>query len=160
MTLKCWHRFSHLLQPDDILQALAMLMLEKFSQDNEWTTDIGDFARMTGNLGILENLRLYLGIDTVLVGDGSTHEITHISNTYIGSDSSKIKLNNVLLVPDLAKNLLSIGQLTLDYPVNCDFSCDGFTLLSRRRKGNLYVLSPTHEAHFLTLFQSVSEEVL
>ncbi|KAG7966996.1 hypothetical protein I3843_08G077300 [Carya illinoinensis] len=147
--IKCWHRFDHALQPDDIPQALAALTLENNIHDTEWTADTGASAHMTGNSGMLSNLRQYLGHDAVLIGDGSLHTITHIGDTIIQSGHSFIKLKDVLLVPDLAKNLLSISQLTSDYPYNCDFSGVGFsikeratnrTLLTGRRKGNLCVV--------------------
>lgn len=79
---------------------------------------------MTYHEGILHNLKPYVGSDHVLIGNGDFLQITHTGDTTIGSGSSCIKLSNVLLVPDLEKNLLSISQLTMDYPINCEFSND------------------------------------
>lgn len=99
---------------------------------------------------MLENICWYLGNDAILIGDGSLHEITHIGDTFIGTSNYLIKLKNVLLVSNLAKNLLSISQLTSDYPYNCEFCSIGFfikewvtnyILLTSQQEGNLYVLS-------------------
>ncbi|KAG7960165.1 hypothetical protein I3843_10G109400, partial [Carya illinoinensis] len=51
IALKCWERFNHSLQPDDIPQALAAMTLNDPSNDAEWTVDTGAFAHMTGNSG-------------------------------------------------------------------------------------------------------------
>lgn len=77
---------------------------------------------------------------------------------------NSIKLDTVLLVHDLKKNLLSIGQLTTNYPINCEFFYVGFTikyrntnrrLLTGHKRGNLYNLPTSSEAHFLVHFQAV-----
>lgn len=87
---------------------------------------------MTGNLGMFKNLQCYLGNDAFLSGDVTLHEITHINDTIIGSSDSQIKVKDVLLVSDLAKNLLFVSQLTLDYPYLCEFYRLVFLLRKRR----------------------------
>lgn len=77
---------------------------------------------------MLQNLRQYFEIDVVIVGDSSTHTIIHICDTYLNYGINKIKLQDALLVLALAKNLLSIGQLTTDYPYNCEFYSVGFII--------------------------------
>ncbi|XP_018806504.2 uncharacterized protein LOC118349168 [Juglans regia] len=49
--IKCWHRFDHAVQPNDIPQALAAMTLENNIHDTEWTADTGASAHMTGNSG-------------------------------------------------------------------------------------------------------------
>lgn len=107
------------------------MSLEHGTHDKEWTANTSASAHMTENSDMLSNLCRYLGNDDVLIGDGSFHEITHIGDTIIHYGNSLIKLKDVLLVPDLAKILLSISQLTSDYPYNCEFYDIGFLL----RKG-------------------------
>lgn len=72
---------------------------------------------------------------------------------------------SVLLVPALAKNLLSIGQLTNDYPYNYEFYGVDFVikeretnhiLMSKRQKGNLHTLSAPYVIHFFTQFRTTS----
>lgn len=87
-------------------------MLEDFSHDDEWTTDTRASTHMTGSPGMLKKLRRYLGNDVVIVGVDNSHTSTHIGHTYIDNGTNKIKLRDVLLVPALAKKLLSIGKLT------------------------------------------------
>lgn len=44
---------------------------------------------------------------------------------------SALPLNDVLLVPDLKKNLLSVSQLTTRFPINCEFSNVDFCVKER-----------------------------
>lgn len=68
----------------------------------------------------------------------------------------------------MAKNILSIGHFTCDYPYNCEFYGIGFAikewetnyvLMSRHRKGNLYTLFAPYEAYFSTHFWTASNEL-
>lgn len=66
-------------------------------------------------------------------------------------------------MPKLKRNLLSVGQLTDHYPINCEFSNLGFCVKEReighkgmtgKHKGDLYVISSPHELHFSSRFKS------
>lgn len=66
-------------------------------------------------------------------------------------------LDDVLFVPSLKKNLLSISQLTSQFPNNCEFSDEifcvkewkiGHSLKTGNQKHDLYVVSNTSEADF------------
>lgn len=71
--------------------------------------------------GILQNLRPYHGHDHVMLGNDTMLPITHIGDTHVGNFPDSIKLDNFLLVPKIEKNLCSVGQLTIDYPINYEF---------------------------------------
>lgn len=101
------------------------MTLENLSP-NEWIANTGAFAHMTSNTGMLKNLHRYFDTDALIIGKSSTHVIRHVDDTYINNDTTKIKLQDVLLVPTLAKNILSIRQLINYYPYNCKFYGVGF----------------------------------
>lgn len=74
----------------------------------------------------------------------------------------------MLLVPNLKKNLLSVSQLTTQFPVNCEFSnvdfCvkeweTGQAMITGKRKGDLYVLPTSPELYFSHRFKSGIAEV-
>jgi hypothetical protein len=118
---------------------------------------------MTGMQGILTNIHKYSGSNSVIIGDGSSIPIITIGDSCIKQKGKTLPLYDVLLVPDLKKNLLSISQLTSQFPVNCEFSnvdfCvkehkTGHQLITRKKKGDLYVLSNVPEAHFSYRFKS------
>ncbi|KAG6662668.1 hypothetical protein CIPAW_03G258700 [Carya illinoinensis] len=106
------------------------MTIENGVSDGEWTTDSGANAHMISNVGILSNLHPYIGEDHVLVGNGDTLPITHMGDTSIQLGSSRIHLDNVLLVFELEHNLLSVGQLTSTHLVNCKFDHTGFNILN------------------------------
>ncbi|KAJ0020614.1 hypothetical protein Pint_32437 [Pistacia integerrima] len=94
----------------------------------EWTSNTGASAHMTSNEGNLYNLRPYTGNDHVMLGNGEFLKVTHTGDALLGFGQSAIVLRNVLLVPELERSLLSIGQLTSDYSVTCEFSNDDFVI--------------------------------
>ena len=118
----CWWIPKRGTQNDEIPQALAALTLDNSITESEWTADTGASNHMTGQPGMLTNIHEYSGSDVVIIGDGSSIPITGTGTSSIKQKDIKLPLYDVLLVPELEKNLLSVNQLTSQYPVNCDFS--------------------------------------
>ncbi|CAL2259566.1 unnamed protein product [Prunus armeniaca] len=79
--------------------------------------DSGATNHMTNDARTLTNVSS--SSDQVLIGNGPSLPITHSSNVAFSSDSFAFNLSDVLLVPSLHKNLLSIAQLTHDHPGRC-----------------------------------------
>lgn len=155
-------------QQDEVPQALAALTLDNTIADTEWTTDTGASNHMTGKPGMLTNIRKYSGADFVLIGDGSSMPILAIGDSCIKQKNTALPLKNVLLVLNLTKNLLSVSQITTQFPVNCEFSnvdfCvkereTGQAMITGKRKGDLYVLSTFPELYFSHRFRSGTAEV-
>lgn len=67
---------------------------------------------MTGKSGMLSNIHKYRGSDSVVIGDGSLLSITEIGDATVKQNELTLPLKDVLLVPNLTKNLLSVSQLT------------------------------------------------
>lgn len=164
----CWWIPKKPIQENEIPQALAALTLDTSLADTEWTTDTGASNHMTGKPGILSNIRKYSGTDSVIIGDGSSMPILAIGDSCVKQKSSVLPLNDVLLVPNLTKNLLSVSQLTKQYPVNCEFTNVDFYVKKRetgqamikgRRKGDLYVLPNSPELYFSHRFKSSTAEI-
>ena len=157
VALKCWHRFNQAYCHDDIPEALAAITIRD-SQDEEWFPDTGASTHMTGDPGKLVNLYAYNGNDSVMIGDGNTLKITHTGDAILQTKTSHFQIKNVLLVPELKKNLLSVSQFTNDYPCDFEFSAGGFVVKDRATKtvimegttkGDLYALgAPKWEAFF------------
>jgi hypothetical protein len=63
-----------------------------------------------------------------MVGNGFELSLTHTGHAHIFSPSSSLSLNNVLVVPDIKKNLLSVSQLTSDYLCYFLFNDRGFVI--------------------------------
>ncbi|OMO54374.1 NB-ARC domain-containing protein [Corchorus capsularis] len=114
-----------------------------------WLADSGATSHMTSNPSLLQQSTLYSGNDGVYIGDGKSLRISHIGDSSLCIGSSKFSLTNILFVPELKENLLSIAQFTKDN--NCGFFLfpwgfvikdlrTGKVLLDGPVKGNLYMI--------------------
>lgn len=88
---------------------------------------------------------------------GKKIPIIHVANALLVYGSNKIKLNNVLLVPNLQMNMLSVRPFTSTHPITCGFNSVGLTIMDRttrqvlmlgRKKGNLFLLPIMLGEHF------------
>lgn len=126
----------------------------------DWFVDSGASAHMTAQADTLDSVEPYTGTGHVLVGNGNTLPISHIGNCSL---SSGVNLHDVLVVPTLTKNLLSISKLTADLPVDVVFSDKLFeiqnrvtkqTLAKGRCERGLYVLDRVDSALVATVRSS------
>ena len=126
--LKCWNRFDHSFQPEDELpQAIAALAI-KDEDDNALYADSRATTHILNNPGKVSKLKTYKGGDSLYVGNGDSLDITHIGEGDIYTENGKLKLKNILIVPEIKKNLQSIGQLTQDNACNIIFSTNNFVV--------------------------------
>uniref|UniRef100_A0A803PR45 Retrovirus-related Pol polyprotein from transposon TNT 1-94 n=1 Tax=Cannabis sativa TaxID=3483 RepID=A0A803PR45_CANSA len=80
---------------------------------------------LTANQDNMSNKSVYNGKDRLTVGDGNQLHISHVGSSTLQSDSgNKLLLNDVLHVPKIAKNLISISKLTADNKVFVEFFSD------------------------------------
>ena len=66
----------------------------------------------------------YRGKEKLVIGNGSKLHISHIGNSkFISNHSDKfLRLNNILHVPHITKNLVSISKFTTDNSVSVEFT--------------------------------------
>jgi len=102
-------------------QPQANFFTNTASPDPTWLLDSGASHHVTANL---ENLSLhspYNSHDDVMIGDGTSLSITHTSSTKISSPHSTFKLSNVLCVPTMKRNLISVYQFCNSNNVSVEF---------------------------------------
>ena len=165
--LKCWHRFDNSYQDTHVPEALAALHITP-PEEGVWHPDSAATAHITDNPGTLSNIRNYNGCDSVMVGNGEQLAITHTGQAHIFPRHSQLSLHDVLVVPDIKKNLISIPQLTHDYPCYVIFDDHGFLikdlktnqiLASGSKKDGLYVLDKVPaKAFFSNRFRVVDAD--
>ena len=102
----CW---SLPVNSDELPQALAALTMDTSIADTEWTMDTGASNHMTAHSGMLHNLKKYVGHVFVFIGDGSPLKIDATGDKLISDGKNKLPIRDVLLVPQLTKNLLFIS---------------------------------------------------
>ena len=65
----------------------------------------------------------YKGKGKLTIGNGSQLAIEHVGSSSFHSHKP-LNLHNILHVPEITKNLLSISRFTCDNDVNVEFTCD------------------------------------
>jgi transposase InsO family protein len=118
-----------------------------------WVMDSGASSHMTSTDGILLS-RLPPSYTSITVGNGHNLPITCRGSSVLPTSSSTFTLSDVLVVPSLVRNLLSVRQFTRDNNCSIEFDALGFSvkdMASRRvmlrcdSDGDLYTIpAATH----------------
>ncbi|KAF3771892.1 Phosphatase [Nymphaea thermarum] len=134
------------------LSAMAkeFLLAKQIRQNREgqWYVDSGAAAHVIGDAGKLSSALLYLAKGSVVTGDGSYHKISHIGNAHISMAHSSIPLKNVLVVPNVKKNIISVSKLIDDTQSSVELTPSIYakdartkkTFAKGARKGDMYVI--------------------
>ncbi|KAF5813031.1 putative RNA-directed DNA polymerase [Helianthus annuus] len=93
-----------------------------------WKPDTGANGHATPDLASLDNSEAYLGNNFLHVGDGNPLPICHIGSSKFYSPNKTFSLNNILHVPELKQNLLSVQQFCLDNNVFFEFHSSFFVV--------------------------------
>ena len=78
--------------------------------DGSWYPDSRATHHITNDMANLNISTPYNGSDTLAMGNGAGLPITHVGVTNLHTESGILPLRNVLLVPSICKNLLSISR--------------------------------------------------
>ncbi|XP_019414569.1 PREDICTED: uncharacterized protein LOC109326332 [Lupinus angustifolius] len=142
-------------------------------QNSSWIMDTGASHHITQDLQQLIMANTYPGSDQVLVADGldgSGLHITLIGHTKIPTNTKSLSIKQVLCVPNITTNLVSVSKLCQTNQCSVEFFSDCFivkdltsgqTLLQGPLKQDLYHLpsnnntTPSPHAHLISL-QSTS----
>ena len=82
---------------------------------------------MSSTNGILLS-RLPLSHSSITIGNGHTLPITCRGNSTLTTTTSSFQLNNILVVPSLIRNLISVRQFTKDNNCTIEFDAFGFSV--------------------------------
>ncbi|RVW33268.1 Retrovirus-related Pol polyprotein from transposon RE2 [Vitis vinifera] len=112
-----------------------------------WLLDSGASHHVTSNLSNLSIHAPYNGSDDIMIGDGTGLPITHTGSLSIHTSNAQFSLTNVLCVPSMKKNLISISKLCISNNVSIEFLPSSFlikdlrigaTLLKGKTKDGVY----------------------
>ncbi|KAJ9538821.1 LOW QUALITY PROTEIN: hypothetical protein OSB04_031554 [Centaurea solstitialis] len=110
-----------------------------------WLPDTGSSHRVAPDLSSFDNFEAYYGEDNLHVGNGFTHSPHWFFTTLLTKQN--LSLKDILHVPDIKQNLLSVQKICLDNHVYFEFHStffavkDKFThtiLLTGPSNGSLY----------------------
>ncbi|TXG55646.1 hypothetical protein EZV62_020902 [Acer yangbiense] len=127
--------------------------------DTTWYADSGATNHVTNDAGNLDLKSNYRGDESLMVGNGKQLDISHVGLKSLPSlTKHSIILKQVLHVPEIRKNLLSVSRLVndndvfIEFHANCCFVKDKLTrmeVLRGRLKNGLYQLEiPTTKSAF------------
>ncbi|KAH9723193.1 retrovirus-related pol polyprotein from transposon RE1 [Citrus sinensis] len=94
--------------------------------DANWYLDSGATHHLTNDMRNMTMAESFAGNSKLIIGNGTGLHITHVGNAVLRMHNSSahhtLKLNNMLLVPQISKNLISISQLTKDNNIVIEFT--------------------------------------
>nr|KAJ0221701.1 hypothetical protein LSAT_V11C200051950 [Lactuca sativa] len=138
-------------QPTDLPAAYNTMTLTE-PADANWYMDTGATSHLASNAGILSSLSNKCTHNSVFVGNESTIPVTQTGHKVIHSTNRPLHLNNVLVTPDIIKNLISVCKFTTDNLAAIEFDPYGFSvkdfptkqiLLRCDSTGDLYPVTPS-----------------
>lgn len=90
--------------------------------------DSGASHHVTGDLTNLSHQQPYEGPDDILLGDGSGLEITHTGSSKLPATSKYFCLSNVLCVPSIKQNLISVSKFCKTNNASIEFFPSSFVV--------------------------------
>ena len=124
--MQCPQRFNHAFQAEDIPAALNVLQVSDDMPPQDWLADSGVGVHMMPDAGKLHNMCPYSGPKKVVVGNGNSLPISHVGDISIPTPHKALLLKDVLAVPKLTQNIISVGKLTFDASCKFEFALDEF----------------------------------
>jgi len=118
-----------------------------------WVFDTGATHHLTSDLSNLSLHQPYNGGEEVTIADGSGLQITHTGSGLLPTPSRSLALQDILYVPDVCKNLISVYRLCNTNGVSVEFFpahfqvkdlSTGAQLLQGRTKNELYEWPVNH----------------
>ena len=96
---------------------------------SSWLLDSGASHHVTSNLGNHSLHSPYDGLGDIMTIDGTGLSITHTGSKTLSSPSNSFKSNNILCVPSMQRNLISISKFFHQKNSSIEFSPSSFFFL-------------------------------
>lgn len=109
-----------------------------------WLLDSGATHHVTHDLSNLQTHAPYDGSEELIIGDGTTLPITHVGKFSISVNSRTFHFDNVLVVPSISRNILSISQFCQTNNTTIEFSPHNFCVKALQT-GLPLLLGPTKD---------------
>ena len=93
-----------------------------------WLADSGTSNHLIANLNNLFVQSQYKGLEHITIGNGQALPINHIGNASLSTKYHKFLLKDVLYVPRIAMNLLSVHKFCLHNNCSCHFDANQLTV--------------------------------
>jgi hypothetical protein len=120
--------------PESLASAFNTIALTPPPSSSEWVFDSGASSHIAGNPGMVTMSPTSSFPSSIVVGNGTTLLVV---GTGYSTLTSPFRLNNVLIAPDIIKNLLSIRKFTTDNLVSVEFDPLGVSMKDLRTRNLL-----------------------
>ncbi|KAL4290064.1 hypothetical protein GQ457_14G022270 [Hibiscus cannabinus] len=97
------------------------LMVDGHVNFAKWFPDSGATHHVASSSSLLQDKNVYAGKGKVHLGDGSALNIEQIGRTFIDSSTRTLCLDQLLYVPSISKNLMSVAKFAKDNDVFFEF---------------------------------------
>ncbi|KAL5767263.1 hypothetical protein ACOSQ2_014046 [Xanthoceras sorbifolium] len=127
-----------------------------------WYVDGGATNHITSDIGNMFIISEFRGQDKLTVDNGVALDIAHVGSSIICSNTSPqmpLYLNNILHVPSITQNLLSISQFIKDDNVILEFNYDVCSIKDKTSKRILLQADPKLLHKLPTSFNSSSSQL-
>ena len=149
--------------PNRNLKAAYLANIEGPSDAN-WYLDSGATHHLTNDMNNMHVSESFTGTSKLIVGNGAGLSITHLGSVVLKMHKNRddalstLKLNDMLLVPQITKNLISISRLTKDNNIVVEFT-DKFCFVKDKMK-NVVILQGKAEKSLYRLLLVSSNKTL
>lgn len=115
----------------------------------DWFMDSGATSHISNTAGNLSSSNKNCINHSIIVGNGSSIPVTSVGSSVLSTPTRPLSLKNVLVTPQIVKNLISVRKFTRDNWCSVDFDPFGFsvkdlltkkTLVRCESSGDLYPL--------------------
>ncbi|GJV20702.1 putative RNA-directed DNA polymerase [Tanacetum coccineum] len=118
-----------------------------------WHSDTGANSHVTPDLEAMDNSEAYYGDDALHVGNGKGLPILHIGSSKVYSPQKTFSLKNILHVPEISHNLLSVQKFCHDNDVFFEFHTSYFIVKDESTHTSLFTDPSKHGLYTITLPQ-------
>ncbi|GJR82824.1 ribonuclease H-like domain-containing protein [Tanacetum coccineum] len=96
--------------------------------DSGWYMDTGATSHLASDTSKLTSVSNKSIISSILVGNGNSIPVTNTRHSMLPTLNRPLHLHNVLVTPNIIKNLISVRQFTRDNSCSIEFDPFGFTV--------------------------------
>ena len=143
MVLSCYHRFdvnyqepnaptSSTSQTGPTFPAQAMMAAPSLASTDSWFLDSGTIHHLSHTTANIHN-----GTDSMMVGNGKSLPITQVGHSFLHTSAKPFVLHNVLHVPQLTSNLISVSKFCTDNNTILEFHISSFFVKDKDTKVTL-----------------------